>query len=297
MRFLIIANPSGGKGRISRMLPRVDFLLRRHGADFRLRQTDGPRHATAIAREERDRFDAVVVLGGDGTINETVNGLVGSKTPLGVIPLGTANDFARSCGIPLSLEESIVTLLKGKPKRIDLGIVNGRHFDNAVGVGFDARTSEATRSIRWLKGSLLYVWATLKTLKDYAAIPMRIELDDRVIEEETYLVCVGNGSSVGGGLQLTPGASMDDGLFHVCHVRDISPFKVVGNFIKLTNGTIEEVDEVTIHRSRRVKISSEVSLPLHMDGELPEHEISEVEVELIPKALFVIGNWTVDGKE
>ncbi|MFQ6615565.1 MAG: diacylglycerol/lipid kinase family protein [Fidelibacterota bacterium] len=297
MRFLIIANPTGGKGKISRILPRVEFLLRQLGADFRIQRTNGPDHATAIARDEGEGFDVVVALGGDGTVNETVNGLVGSTTPLGIIPLGTANDFARSFGIPLSLEDSIGTLVRGKPKPIDLGVVNGRYFSNALGVGFDAMTSEATRSIRWLKGGLLYAWATLKTLSKYTAIPMRIELDDRVIEEDTYLVCVGNGSSVGGGLHLTPEAVMDDGVFHVCHIRDISPLKVVGNFLKLINGTVEKVDEVTIHQSRNVRITSEVPLPVHVDGELPQNEVTQMEVELIPKALLVIGNWTGGGPE
>lgn len=294
MRFLIIANPHGGKGRISRVLPRVEVLLRAHGADFHIRQTNGPLHGREIAREERDRFDAVVALGGDGTVNEIVNGLVGSTTPLGVIPQGTANDFARSFGIPLSLEKSIATLVKGKPRPIDLGRVNGRHFDNAVGVGFDARVSKTSRSIRWLKGYPLYVWATLKTLGKYSAIPMRIELDDRVLEENTYLVCVGNGSIVGGGLKLTPKAIMDDGVFHVCHVRDISAGKVVRNFLKLTNGSVEEVAEVTVFQSRKVRITSDAPLPVHMDGELPEEEPKRVEVELIPQALEVIGDWTGD---
>ncbi|MFQ6674202.1 MAG: diacylglycerol/lipid kinase family protein [Fidelibacterota bacterium] len=296
MRFLVVLNPEGAKGTAGKRLPHLESLLKKKNADYEVRWTERPDHATSIAREERDRFDSVVAFGGDGTINEIINGLAGSDTHLGVIPNGTANDFARSFGIPLSIEMAVTTLLNGRPKRIDLGTVNNRHFGNAVGVGFDACTSRESRKIRRLRGVLLYAWATLKTLSKYESIPMKIELDNQTIEGPTYLLCVGNGNSVGGGLQLTPGAIPDDGIFQVCHVSDISRRKVVANFLKLANGSIAQVDEVTLHESRRVRISSDQSLPIHMDGEIPEEEITELDIRIVPEALSVIGDWDGEGE-
>ncbi|MEE9166237.1 MAG: diacylglycerol kinase family protein [Candidatus Neomarinimicrobiota bacterium] len=294
--MLIIANPGGGRGRTLKRMPHFTSLLDEANEDYQVRWTEAPKHATEIATEEMEKFDLVVAFGGDGTVNEIANGLIGSDTPLGIIPLGTGNDFARSCGIPLRIEEAARLLVKGVRKEIDVGTVNGRFFTNVVGVGFDARVNRESLKTAWLKGTALFLWATLKTLAKYESIPMRIELDNEVIEETTYLLCVGNGWSVGAGLKLTPDALLDDGTFDVCHVSDISSMKVVMNFPKLFNGNINDIDEVTSHRSRRIDIQSEVPFPVHIDGEIPDGETTDLHIEIIPKGLSVIGNWHQAGQ-
>ena len=291
MRLLIVVNPKAAKGKTLKKFPRLESLLNASGVEYDVQWTEGPGHATAIAEEKRDKFDVVVAFGGDGTVNELINGLVGSDTPLGVLPSGNGNDFARSCRIPLSIEKALKTVFRNEAKKIDLGLTRNQFFGNAVGVGFDAFTSKESRKIKRLRGTLMYIWAVLKSLSKYEALPMRIELDDDTIEESTYLVAIGNGWSIGGGLQLTPDAVLDDGEFHVCHVGDISSMKVVRNFLKLINGKINDVEEVSMYTSRHVKITSEVPLPIHIDGEIPEEDIKEIEIELAPESVYVLGNW------
>ena len=293
MRYLFVLNPFGGRGRALKLMDKLEPVLKERGVDYDICQTDAPEHATEITREKKSDYDVVVAFGGDGTMNEVVNGLIGSDTALGVIPLGTGNDFARSCRMPLKFDAAVENLLTGHPKKIDLGVFNGdKYFANVVGVGFDAYAGNESKKIQRLKGTAVYVYAVFKTLRHYDSIPMTIELDDHKIDELTYLISVGNGWSVGGGLQLTPDAVIDDSTFHICHISDISSMKVVGNFAKLFNGKIDDLDEVSLHTSRKVKISSEAPLPIHIDGEIPGREIREIEIEMIPQGLSIVGNWT-----
>jgi len=289
--MLIVANPGGGRGRTKKLLPRAETLLKNSGIHYEVRWTEAPKHATTIALEERDNYDTIVAFGGDGTVHELINGLVDSNTRLGIIPIGTGNDFARSCGVSLTLEKAVETLIEGKTNKVDLGIVNDLYFGNVVGVGFDAYVNRESLKIEKLKGTMVFIVAVFKTLGKYTSIPLKIELDDETIEESTYLVSIGNGWSVGAGLQLTPDALLDNGIFHICHIRDVSSLKVVMNFPKLMNGKINEVDEVTMYKSRHVKITSEEPLPIHIDGEIPENDITELDIQILPKRLSVIGSW------
>lgn len=289
--MLIIANPSGGRGRAQKLFPRFETLLQTAGTDYTVRWTEAPGHATSITRDERANFDVIVAFGGDGTIHEIINGLVGSDTHLGIIPIGTGNDFARSCRIPLSLTKAVKTLLERKTKKLDLGIVNGQYFGNVVGVGFDAYVNVESRKIEKLHGTIVFILAILKTLSKYKSIPLKIELDDETIEEPTYLISIGNGWSVGGGLQLTPNAILNDGIFQVCHVRDISSMKVVMNFLKLKNGRINDIEEVTMYQSRQIRITSDEPLPVHIDGEILDGDTTELNIGILPEEVSVIGNW------
>lgn len=298
MRYLFILNPFGGRGRANKLMEKLEPLFQEREVDYEICHTEAPEHATEITRRQKSNYDVVVAFGGDGTVNEVVNGLMGSDTALGVIPLGTGNDFARSCRMPLKFDAAVENLLSGQPRKIDLGVFNGdKYFANVVGVGFDAYASNESKKIQKLKGTAVYVYAVFKTLRHYDSIPMTIELDDHKIDEPTYLISVGNGWSVGGGLQLTPNAIIDDSTFHICHISDISSMKVVGNFAKLFNGKIEDLDEVSLHTSRKVKISGEVPLPIHIDGEIPDREITQIEIEIIPQGLSVMGNWLPSSSE
>ena len=214
---------------------------------------------------------------------EVLNGLVGGNTPMAVIPIGTGNDFVRSANLPMKLETSLENILNGKPRKIDLGLYNGeRYFVNVVGIGFDAFANIQSRKIKKLKGTAVYVVAIFKTLRQWSSIPMKIALDDHTIDDHSYLTCIANGWSVGGGLSLAPDARLEDGFFDICHVSDISSMKIVWNFPKLMNGKINDMEEVTILRSRKVKVTSEEPLPMHLDGEIIEGENKVFEVEIIP---------------
>ena len=283
MRILFAMNPKAGRGNTLKQLPRLENLLQEKEMDYEVRWTEGPGDATIFTKDMRDDFDLVTVFGGDGTMNEVLNGLVGGNTPMAVIPIGTGNDFVRSANLPMKLETSLENILNGKPRKIDLGLYNGeRYFVNVVGIGFDAFANIQSRKIKKLKGTAVYVVAIFKTLRQWSSIRMKIALDDHTIDDHSYLTCIANGWSVGGGLSLAPDARLEDGFFDICHVSDISSMKIVWNFPKLMNGKINDMEEVTILRSRKVKVTSEEPLPMHLDGEIIEGENKVFEVEIIP---------------
>ena len=139
MKILFVMNPKAGRGATIKKLPRLEKLLQDKEMDYEIKWTEGPGDATIFTKNMRDDYDLVTVFGGDGTMNEVLNGLVGGNTPMAVIPIGTGNDFVRSANLPMKLEASLENILNGKPRKIDLGLYNEeRYFVNVVGIGFDA---------------------------------------------------------------------------------------------------------------------------------------------------------------
>ncbi len=283
MKILIIVNPMSGRGKAAKNISKLESLLEKKEVDYKMVQTSSPGDAKTIASERRKDFDIVSVFGGDGTMNEVLNGLVGGNTPMSIIPIGTGNDFARSANLPMKMEPALDNILKGKPISYDIGLFNNeRYFINVIGIGFDAFANIQSRKIKRLRGTMVYVVAVFKTLRQWTSVKMKIQMDDKEIEDLSYLTCIANGWSVGGGLSLAPDANLNDGFFDICHVSDISSIKIVRHFSRLMNGKINDFSEVSLHRSKKIKITSNDYLPMHLDGEIIEGENKEFDIEIIP---------------
>ncbi|MFC1480695.1 diacylglycerol/lipid kinase family protein [Candidatus Neomarinimicrobiota bacterium] len=291
--ILVIANPAASRGGATKALVRLRGMTKKYEAlhSFDFMVTENPKHATKLTKMHSDDYDIVAAFGGDGTINEVAQGLVGSNTPMGVLPYGTGNDFARSAGIPLDLSTALDLLCNGLAVPTDLGRVNDEYFVNAVGIGFDGRANYEASKINWLKGDLVFLVAIFKTIRYWQATPMTIAVDGSTSTKTSYLVGIGNGWSVGGGLMLTPDAQVDDGLLHVCHVSDIGPLKIMLNFGKLKQGTLGTLDEVALSSGKTVIVDSELPLPVHVDGEVLGLDITHLELQSYPGALNVIRSW------
>ena len=283
MKILFIVNPVSGRGKAAKKISKLESLLKKKEVDYKMVKTSSPGDAKTIAFERRKNFDIVSVFGGDGTMNEVLNGLVGGNTPMSIIPIGTGNDFARSANLPMKMEVALDNILNGKPISYDIGLFNNeRYFINVIGIGFDAFANIQSRKIKRLRGTMVYVVAVFKTLRQWTSVKMKIEMDDKEIEDLSYLTCIANGWSVGGGLSLAPDANLNDGFFDICHVSDISSGKIVRHFSRLMNGKINDFSEVSLHRSKKIKITSNDSLPMHLDGEIIEGENKEFDIEIIP---------------
>ena len=291
-QVLVIANPAASRGGAVKALVKVRKLTREHKdcCEFDFMVTEDPLHATELARTHARDYDLVVAFGGDGTVNEVVQGLVGGNTPLAVIPYGTGNDFARSAGIPLGLEAAMDLLCQGTATPCDAGLVNGRYFVNAVGIGFDGRVNYEAGKIRWLRGPLAILLAIFRTMRFWEAVPMTLTVDGQTISGTTYLVNIGNGPFVGGGLKLTPAARIDDGMLGVCHVADIAPLKIILNFGRLKTGTADTLDEVTIFTGSNITVESELPMPVHVDGEVLGLEIHKLDLRIFPGAIRLVRN-------
>ncbi|MFC1483920.1 diacylglycerol/lipid kinase family protein [Candidatus Neomarinimicrobiota bacterium] len=289
-QVLIIANPAASRGGAVKALEKIRKLTKEHAdcCSFDFMVTENPEHATELTRAHSHNYDLVAAFGGDGTINEVVQGLVGGDTPLAVLPFGTGNDFARSAGIPLNLEDAMELVCQGTSSPCDLGYVNGKYFINAVGIGFDGRANWEAEQIRWLRGPLVILLAIFRTMWNWKAVHMDLKVDSQTLSHPSYLVAIGNGPYIGAGLQLTPDARVDNGKLHVCHVKDISPFKIIANFGRLKSGTIDRLKEVTHLAGSNISVVSEAPMPVHVDGEVLGLDVYSLDIRVLPAAIQVV---------
>ena len=225
--------------------------------------------AASFAREEADRgAAAVVAVGGDGTINEVLNGLSGRDTPMGIIPLGTANDFARQVGIPEDVRHAMDLILFGTPVRLDTAEVNGRRFLNvsAGGIGADA-TAETGAEAKERLGPLAYAFTGIKKLVTLESLPLRLESPALNGEARVLLFFVGNARRSGGGMPVTPLASPNDGMLDVCIIEEMGRADLARLALKVRRG--EHVGEPGVLYFRTPWLTMRSAEPVHVnvDGE------------------------------
>jgi diacylglycerol kinase (ATP) len=294
--FFVIHNPTAGRGRAAGVWKQIQPVLDEAGVEYGVAATEAPGHAEALAeRAANDGWGAIVAVGGDGTVQQAAAGLMraagdGSTVPLGIIGVGSGNDFIKLLDLPQQQPEAAARrLLSARPRAVDIGRVGSRYFTNGVGVGFDAQVAIQASRVRWLRGTALYAWALLKVLGSLRTPRIRIVLDgDRIIDRRLTLVTVGNGACHGGAFWLCPNARPDDGLFDVCIADALSIPRLLRVIPAVMQGTHLGLPEVEIHRARQVRISSDDPLPVHADGEILGEAVHELELELLPGRLSVL---------
>jgi diacylglycerol kinase (ATP) len=290
--YKLIANPASGGGRTRRIAALVVKELGRRGVLFDLEFTAAPRHAAEIAARACEDFDAIVAVGGDGTIHEIASGMLRCGKPLGILPAGSGNDLIKSLGVPNDIHAAIDILLRGRTRTIDVGTINGLCFVNVVGIGFDAAVNHNSHGLRWPSSGLLrYVAALIKTLGTFAPVPLTVTLDGRTSSQDLFLLTIGNGTTCGGGFQLTPHAVLDDGLLDVTMVRPLRVPVLLWHLPKVFGGTIDKVIRyASLGTARKVRVESTGTIPVHVDGEIYREDTKALEIEIIPQALTVIGS-------
>ena len=292
-KYKLIANPAAGRGKANAAVLQVVELFKAKGATFDLELTTAPQQAAEIARKALKEFDVIVAVGGDGTVNEIVPGMLFSGKPLGIIPSGSGNDFIKSLGIPNSIEAAVAIVLKGGERVIDAGKINGRYFANGVGIGFDAAVNRASYEINHSKrGLLLYVCALVRTLGRFDPVPVKITINGETIEQDIFLLTIGNGTTCGGGFRLTPHAKVDDHLLDVTIVKPLGIPTLIWHLPKVFLGTIDKVTNYArLMRTAKLSVTSAHPLPVHVDGEIFPGDGKTLEIEIVPGALTVIGNY------
>ncbi len=291
-KYKLIANPAAGRGRSRKLIASITEVFRKKNAAFDLDFTKGPGDAARIARESGSEFDAIVVIGGDGSINDILPGMLFSERPLGIIPAGSGNDFVKTLNISGGLERAVDIILQGETRAIDVGKINERFFVNGVGIGFDAAVNRASYAINHSKrGLLLYICAFARTVGRFDPVRLRITLNGGTIVQDTFMLSVGNGTTVGGGFKLTPHAKIDDALLDVTVVRPIRLPVLFWHLPKIFLGTIENIPYAALHRTGQLIVEADVPVPVHVDGEIYTGNGNRMEIEIVPRALTVIGNF------
>lgn len=286
-RILVVHNPVAGRGRAAKVFPLVAKMLHDHGMSFTSAITSPNQNATEVVKGYLDNtYTDVVVVGGDGTLNEVVNGMLGFALPLGIIPAGTGNDYVKMLNLGSSLQEQMDTALHGPVHAVDLGKCNSRLFVNGMGIGFDGQIAKnMTESTTWLTGHAKYYYHVLKILSSFDSVNLSLTLDGAPQKKDYLLLTIAKGTTFGGGFKLTPEAHLADGQFAICHVAPISPLRRFLNIRKLEKGTHHQLPEVSFTKAGHIHIGASSEALAHLDGEFigsPPFDIS-----VLPKALLV----------
>ena len=290
MNIKLIVNPAAGKGAALKKSNRVIAELNRRYVKCDVEYTTYPRHGAIIAKEASKSFEKVIALGGDGTANEVGEGVVGTDAIFGVIPSGSGNDFAKMLNISSNIDNSIDTLLNGKIRNIDVIKVNDRISLNTTGVGFNGVVSDVAGRIKFLRGISVYIYSVIKTAIRYKAIPLRITVDDMIVEDNIFMVSVCNSKSEGGGFIVAPDAEIDDGILDVTIIREASLFKLLLNIKSAMTGNLNKLDEVDTIRGENITIESDYPMPLHVDGEVVSMTSGKISASILKGALKVLSN-------
>lgn len=288
MKIRFILNPvSGNRAADTEQLARC-IQLNFPGADMRLTKAAG--HATELAREAADNhFDVVVAIGGDGTINETARGLVGTQTALAVIPRGSGNGFARELGMPLIFEEAVVRLQRGSIGLIDVGQANGELFLNVAGVGLEAEIAwqfmEHGKS--GARGKWPYFKLGAKTVFTYQPPLWDVHADGAHDLIAPLTLVFANGRQYGSNFKIAPRANLGDGLLDMVAVNDVAKWKLALALPSFFTNTWRPLGVTATTQVKHVVLTREGKFPYHIDGE-PRQADGKLEIAIVPRALKIL---------
>jgi diacylglycerol kinase (ATP) len=302
-KIVVIVNPVSGRGRGERSIPAIERILSESGLSFGLIRTERAWHAAELARKAvLDGCDVIVAAGGDGTVNEVLNGIMSARKAgaggpaMGVLCVGRGNDFAFGLGIPKSLEDGCRALAENVTRRIDVGKVtgglhpDGRFFGNGVGIGFDAVVGFEALKMKRLKGFASYAAAAIKTISLYDKAPVvRIECDGENWTQQALMVSLMNGRRMGGGFLMAPEGDPGDGSLNYCIAGQVGKLRIVPLILRVMKGTQFSHSAIRAGLFKRMKVTAqEGSLPAHADGETLCVDGTELLIEILPSQLDIL---------
>lgn len=293
MKLLFIVNPIAGKGNTRKAIPHIQNFCDKHGFECTIIQTTKSGEAPQIVRDNCAGYSVVVAVGGDGTVLEVTNGLRGTDIPLGVIPLGSGNDFAKAVSIPAGLDniEKSLEIISSRPAMLmDLPSFNGHVFLNIASIGFDAEIIRDLHQIkRFVKGKAAYFLSVFVKFLTYKPKDVELKLDDRMIKTKVFLTAICNGNSYGGGMLVNPNGSITDGLLDIVLIKPVPRYKIPLLLMKFIKGKHLSLPFVTTYQCRDVHITChDEDLAVNVDGECPL--TTPVSLGLTPLSMRVIGN-------
>lgn len=287
----VIVNPNSGRGRGRRLEAPIREAFLSQGAQFGLTTSAGDEER--LARQAiADGFDRIVAVGGDGTTSNVGHAIVESGKPvaLGLVPGGTGCDLARSLDIPQGdLRRCAEIVSAGRTRAIDVGKVEGRHFLNVAGFGFDLAVLERSFRVKWLRGELLYLYCALLEMKAYPGFRLKSVLDGRPGPDGMHMmVIVANARKFGGGFSIAPGASLEDGELDIVSFGELGFFARLKAMSALMKGIHNELPRIATTRARRAVFEFTQAPSFETDGEWRQAQGASVTVETLPGALRVL---------
>ncbi|HSE83574.1 MAG TPA: diacylglycerol kinase family protein [Thermodesulfobacteriota bacterium] len=289
IEYLLIVNPVAGRGRTCKLLTSLQALLEWKKIPNEIWFTSRPGEATELTRKAIAKgFTQIVSVGGDGTAHEVANALIGSPAALGLIPAGGGNDFPKAVGVPLEISRAVETLVSGRRRRVDVGLLKGEYFINGLGIGLDGAVSHRYQHMRYLRGLPGYFWGAVYEAFAFKGFRVELVAPDWRQNGTVLLTGASNGQSQGGNFKLAPEAKVDDGLLDIHVIQDMPTLKRFVNIPKVLQGKHLSLAEVQIKRLPWVEITLDRRLPAHMDGEPFWLEPGTHRIEAVPRGLEVI---------
>lgn len=302
-RWAVIVNPNAGNGKGKKDWERIEGLFRRENLEIVPMFTENKGHASFLAEKAvRDGFRGIVSVGGDGTLNEVINGIFSqdicktSEITIGLIPVGTGNDWGRMFGIPLVYEGAVKVIRDNHHLSHDIGVADyytgsekkRRYFINIAGLGFEAVVVKRTnrQKDKGRSNKAIYFFNLLMSLISYRITPATIYIDGVKNSCRVFSVNVGNGRYCGGGMRQTPDALPDDGLLDVTVIKEMGRLEIIRNLKLLYDGTIMSHPKVDGYRTKSVRVETESILYAEADGESLGH--TPVEFSIIPSAVNIL---------
>ncbi len=284
---VLIVNPVSGRRRSLTQAHKASRILEEAGLECLMSQTARPGHGREIARTQGDKVDVLVSIGGDGTLNEAVNGLadICSDTPVAVIPTGTANMVAKELGLPKDFTSLVNLAVKSDLRRLDLGQVGQRRFILCASAGFDASVIQAMARRRPKRGLTLWRYLPLIFSQEvrYRFAPIRVKVDGNLVDERSTNTIIGNMAGYGGFFRMFKEASPEDGLLDVCCLKGSSLGDLVRYAWAAYRGRLYTLKDVTFYRGKHIMLEADVRVLFQIDGD-PWGELP-IDVEVLPQAV------------
>jgi len=298
-KIKIILNPMADMGNAWRAARDLRSITEQHGG-IDWSGTVYPGHAIDLAKQA-EGYDMVIAMGGDGTVHEVMNGLMqipeDRRPILGVVPVGSGNDFGHGIGASTSPAEALNRAINGESSTVDLGLMTDGHgrreyFDNTLGIGFGAMVTIRSHQLPLLRGFLMYLTSVIQTIiLDHNPISMQIEMDGKKMEESIIYLILCNGRREGGGFLIAPDAKIDDGLLDYAMITNVSRLKMFRILPEVMKGTHGRFKEVTLGKCKKFTLTADRPLYIHADGEIfsgPGTDIRQVNFEILPRALKLV---------
>lgn len=269
----LIVNPSSGNWRGKKILPAIIKELKSLGVNFEIELSGREKASMELARSAAQQgYKKIIAVGGDGTINEVVNGIIGYDVLFGLIPVGFGNDFARSFNFSSNIRKACATIAGNKFASIDVGKINNSYFINSAGFGFDGfvvyhalkgKAEGKSKIIDFLR----YVKCTVRGVREYRGIDIKVKIDNEEMQKKVYMLVIGNNKYEAKGCPVIPDAKLDDGLFDLCVIDAMSVFDVIAHFPLVYFGKHTNSKYVKFYKASEITITSSDVIYGHADGE------------------------------
>ncbi|RAL26298.1 diacylglycerol/lipid kinase family protein [Thermoflavimicrobium daqui] len=287
---LFIVNQGSGRGRGKKVWNKIEPILKERQIAYQVEFTKYPKHATEIVKAvNHTNLQAVIAIGGDGTLHEVGNGLVGTEIPLGYIPAGSGNDFARAEKISLDPLEALERILAHQVRKIDTAKLGQKMMIGFTGIGLDALVADtANKSVlKKLFRKFIYLFIMIRCLWTYRPSHVTITVDGQTYHYDgIWLIAINNTPFYGGGMQICPQAQNDDGWLDICCVKYCRRRTLLRVFPRVYQGTHIDHPYVSIYRGKEIRVQSEQPLTIHVDGEI--YGSTPLDMTIQPQSLLVL---------